>query len=480
MRDRSNALALKNKGNYVILCIGESTTFCGGTKDAYPTQLEEILNQHNLGIRFSVVNLGVPTDTSHLVGQLGSNIDKYNPQMVIAMLGINDGAGYLRNIDNKGISPISRFINSLRVYKLLKLIRLHQEANKPIKANISNEALLAQSYIKNGLRFSEATKVLETALSLDNNRDDLHCALGEVFSLQGKSTEAKEEFRKAINLNHYNDKAFCNLAAIAEKEVNLQEAEIQLRSAFAFNPGSAKIAFELGLICMKQNKFQEGEGFLRKAASLNTKDYSSIYSRCGWELCNRGQIEAGEKVFQECIANQPKNTSCYIDLGKFYLEKSRFTDAEALFKKALELDSPNELIYGALAAIYMNMNQKELAEIYYRRANLTRLEYYNPLTVSNYLKLRQIVQERGIRLVCVQYPVRSIEPLKKIFADDKDIIFVDNEKIFREALYREGYSSYFSDMFGGDFGHCTRKGYRLLAGNIANILIKELFKKNKS
>jgi len=106
-----------------------------------------------------------------------------------------------------------------------------------------------------------------------------------------------------------------------------------------------------------------------------------------------------------------------------------------------------------------------------------RLEYYVPITVSNYHKLKEILDKRGIKLVCVQYPVRSIAPLKKIFQEDKDIIFVDNERIFKEAIRKEGYNEYFQDMFGGDFGHCTEKGNRLLAVTIANTILKEVFHK---
>ena len=73
--------------------------------------------------------------------------------------------------------------------------------------------------------------------------------------------------------------------------------------------------------------------------------------------------------------------------------------------------------------------------------------------------------------------MRSIQPLKKIFKEDEDVVFVDNERIFKDAVRKEGYNEYFRDMFGGDFGHCTQKGNRLLAGNIANVIFKEVFGK---
>jgi len=125
------------------------------------------------------------------------------------------------------------------------------------------------------------------------------------------------------------------------------------------------------------------------------------------------------------------------------------------------------------------MAKYELAEEYYKKANELRLEYYNPVTRYNYQKLKEILDKRGIKLVCVQYPVRSVEPLKKIFNVQERITFVDNEKLFKDALKnaKYKYKEYFIDMIGGDFGHCTTKGNRLLAENIANVILKDLFKK---
>jgi hypothetical protein len=42
------------------------------------------------------------------------------------------------------------------------------------------------------------------------------------------------------------------------------------------------------------------------------------------------------------------------------------------------------------------------------------------------------------------------------------------------AALEESYQGYFRDMFGGDFGHCTPKGNRLLAKNIAQEILKNI------
>ena len=97
------------------------------------------------------------------------------------------------------------------------------------------------------------------------------------------------------------------------------------------------------------------------------------------------------------------------------------------------------------------------------------------MTRRNYRKLADIVLMRGIKLVCVQYPRRRLEPLRKIFKSTDRVKFVDNRMIFREAIRKSSYEDYFVDRFAGDFGHFTSKGADLLAGNVADCIIKEYF-----
>ena len=81
-------------------------------------------------------------------------------------------------------------------------------------------------------------------------------------------------------------------------------------------------------------------------------------------------------------------------------------------------------------------------------------------------------------MVCMQYPMRGMEPLRRMFRGrEEGIVFVDNEKVFQDAVKSLGFEEYFCDLFAGDFGHCTKKGNKLLAENLANVLSKEFFGK---
>jgi len=149
-----------------------------------------------------------------------------------------------------------------------------------------------------------------------------------------------------------------------------------------------------------------------------------------------------------------------------------------LTQKTVDLNPKNDRAYGAILVLYEEIGKAELAKEYANKVNRLRLGYYNPVTVNNYRKLKEILNKRGIKFVCVQYPMRSVEPLKKIFeGKQENMVFVDNELIFKDAVKKGGFRAYFKDMFAGDFGHYTPKGNQLLAENIAKTIIKEVFHK---
>ena len=102
----------------------------------------------------------------------------------------------------------------------------------------------------------------------------------------------------------------------------------------------------------------------------------------------------------------------------------------------------------------------------------TEKAYKNNNTIYNFDRIKEILDEKGIKLVIMQYPNRRMEPLKKVFKSEENIIFVDNENLFKETLKHTDYRALFVDKFAGDFGHCTKKGNRMIAENIANALIK--------
>ena len=142
-------LNLTKREKIVVLCIGESTTGFGDNH-SWPSQLQTILNSTQDQKIFQVINKAMPgLNTSTLLRNFKSNLHQYKPDIVLAMVGINDHVlqkkrrlensteslvtekNSSKNLDplepsitknNLNQSKVMFFLSNLRVYGLLEWI----------------------------------------------------------------------------------------------------------------------------------------------------------------------------------------------------------------------------------------------------------------------------------------------------------------------------------------------------------------------
>lgn len=457
-----NSIRMKQKGTYRIMCLGESTTETG--PDPYPSQLEKILNNRNIGIRFSVINKGISAiTTTYIVEHLEENLNAVKPDMVITMMGVNDyGVHVPWEYGSLGNRPY--FVQSLRVYKLMRLLLLHIEAkakeagiyipktSMDVKAIQANPSTIGFKEFDN--REAEEAPIINKPFEINPVSGFLsekeYIRLGHVYFENARYVESEEMFLKALKLNPTNYDASLGLAIDYDTQNRFEVAEQIFKKTIGLDPTNVRGYLTLARRYVELGKHKETEELIKKAFALNLRD-AELNWRLGW---------------------------AYKMQGKDALAKEQF-------KKTVELLSPQDdeskgvadITYGRLAILYREIGEYEKVDAYYAKANKCRIEYYNPVTYRNYFKVKEILERRKIKFVFVQYPVRSVEPLKKMFNNDSGVIFVDNERIFKDALNKEDYKEYFFDNFGGDFGHCTAKGNNLLAENIANVIVKKYFTK---
>ncbi|HTY45927.1 MAG TPA: tetratricopeptide repeat protein [Patescibacteria group bacterium] len=431
LQEYRNLQSMRQKGTRRIMCVGESTT-----AGQYPPFLEEILNQRS-GIKFSVIDKGVVgTTTSVILAELEANLDRYRPDMVVAMMGINDWGPHIP-YEAATASKAALFFRSLRTYKLARLLWLHIVTK-------TREAAGTPSYIAQGMcyrsqgKFAQAEEAFRKALEADPKNRDAYLILGHLYREQSKFSQSEEAFKKVIALNYQDDGLYIGLGWTYEGQGSFAQAEEAFRKAIELNP--------------------QNEG---------------AYIGLGWSYRQQGKFSRAEDAFKKAVELSPKNDGAYVELGLSYRAEGKISQAEGSYRKAIELNSYNDRAYAALAVVYEETGRPALAKEYAKKAEELRYAYYDPRTAANYRKLKEILDKRGIRFVCAQYPMRSIGPLRRIFKDQEGtIFFVDNEKIFRDAVKKDGYNAYFVDMLGGDFGHCTPKGNRLLAENIADAVMQ--------
>lgn len=128
---RSNFILNDDRDAYRILTLGESTTAQNleTSYSSWPQELEKILNSGKLNTSFIVFNEGLSsTNTGFIASNFNAYLEKYNPNMVIAMMGTNDPAEspfFFNENDKKTFFKLPKFFHLIR----LSLIKKSNDAN---------------------------------------------------------------------------------------------------------------------------------------------------------------------------------------------------------------------------------------------------------------------------------------------------------------------------------------------------------------
>jgi len=514
IQESQNAISPGSQDVYRILCLGESTTALGGQR-SYPSQLEEILNSKSATVKFKVMNQGMcNTNSSAIVAHVNSNLDKYTPDMVLVMMGINDRM-VGRSLENEARTP---FYASFKTYKLLKFLRIHLEdiiskklvggrkGNNAMTGNVGNpieddqgrpqkelndtDASFRQGmlYLENGF-LDQAETLLRDIVQKIPDHEMAIFYLGKISQERGLNQQAQDFFARVLEINPLNVEVYIQLARLysqhhpnyATNEEMYQQAQQRYQKAAAMyhkaleiDPGNPQASLRLAEVYYKKLYHHDRAESVLRGFIRDHPNAPQGYTVLG--NCFKAQNKYSEAVemFAKSLEINPENIFTRLQLAEAYMDSGDGINAIDVLKGIIEDDPKNDKAHALLAKIYQDMGLFTTAEEFFKKADALRSRYYLPKTRHNYQRLYKELNQRGVKMVCVQYPVRSIMPLKKIFYDAPGVIFVDNEKIFKQALRQESYEKYFLDYFAGDFGHCTPKGNRLLAKNIADTILRHL------
>ena len=408
-----NNKALRNKSQYTIMCLGESTT-----ARQYPIQLQQILDEKYPN-KFSVIDCGVPsTNLTLILDSIENNIKQYNPGIAICMMGINDGLTEFNKDQN--ISYIKQSKNiKLKIYKLFLLLKKHLNLNLLFADNINSNLMRQYQYFRYNKEYEKAEQVLKSAI------------------LQNKNNEfAKAQL--AYFYYFFMDKKDIGID-MAKQSVNEQTNDIVAKSIY----------YNIILnYCKDFNK--NFDFYIKKLVSEDIDIFKSWYSFENYTLIKNNLSPKQKDNILNTIINR---------------------------------NHVPDIPYGFMAINEFELMNYKKAREYFDKAEEIRLYFPNIETYKLYKLIIKKLIDNNIKVICMQYPIRSIKPLQKQLKDESYynmLTFISNEKLFKDALMNTKYNEIFSDQFAGDFGHCTNLGNTLIAENVVNTLENILDLREKS
>jgi tetratricopeptide (TPR) repeat protein len=185
-------------------------------------------------------------------------------------------------------------------------------------------------------------------------RAQTHYQAGLAFQMQGRLSEAEQQYRQALELNPHHSETHNNLGAVLWKgRRDAGGAALCHELACRYDPHNVEARINLGIMLYTLSRHEEArEAFMQAhaepAGSLIARKTLATF------LHVYGDYQAREAELRHILAAYPDEVSVYKDLSESLAFQGRVADAEAVAHEMLERfpDSPESHAAMALLLLY--------------------------------------------------------------------------------------------------------------------------------
>lgn len=199
--------------------------------------------------------------------------------------------------------------------------------------------------------FSGAAESFAGATRLDPKDLDSLTRLGQALLRLGKHADAEGKFRAALELQPNSPEALQGLAQSLDQQKKPQAVDAY-RNYLAAEPDDKAARSRLVHLLVEQQKYDEAVAENAKNNAGQPATVDDLKLRADIEI-NQNKLDEAITTLRQAIALAANDAQLHGGLGRIYLQKRQFADAEKELKAALELD-PNNLA-----------NWKDLGSTYY-------------------------------------------------------------------------------------------------------------------
>ncbi len=498
---------------------------------AYPVFLEKYLNQKNLPYHFEVTNKSIMGgETNIIYSELKKYLKMHRPNIIVNMMGMNDQ--FEDHEKNRPTIAFKRYLHLAMdrssLYNYLNLLYdqlVKKYSGRDDTQTVSEFQDLSNSFLENNRRpvyldiaFASSFKNLK--LEDSKLREIVHQEyLAFYFIRTGQYQKALSLLTSVKKLHGFG--TFLLVSYFLELN-QLSNAEAVLKEYLKEHPQNPYALKELMMLYLNTNNLKAAQSLwsrsksypqrnelvllnfqsqLEKQSHHYRKGIFLLENSCGIKKETRFdrseeasmrelvQVLADEDIYRECTfflselyflnkeyALAEKNLHYFVNTANFYFSgvnllrkiyeiNGENDKAKALFK---QITTQNHVVgdYFALADYYKSHHHfNEMNNVY----DIFKAKFSK--TSKNFYQISHLANITGAKLIIMQYPTFSLEPLKKLTGKLDRVIYIDNEKIFDNAP-REKY--FFEPRYPYNFSHYTLLGAQVLAHHLADEIEKGL------
>jgi len=317
---------------YTILCIGDSFTEGIGAlpKENYPSHLEALFNSRYKKPIVRVINSGVGgKNTAQLIDILKDDLEMIKPNIVVFLAGVQNIWNY-HYIERQNLFfKLKERLYHLHIYKLAKLFHFYIR-----KKNVDELS-------ENMFSFSEANTYKE---------------------LEDKIRKIEKNLEKIIDIQHNISKNYFKLEKFYNSLSRGTDATVYLEKALGWRMRYIEARLDLGNFYLEGRKDNKAMKIFKDVLKekLSRED---IYNK----LKGFYREEEPLRMMMERI-DMIKVSAC-LELGMCYRNKSKYKEAEEVYRKALDIvpEHEKEIVYNGLGLCCEEQEKYDEAIEWYKK-----------------------------------------------------------------------------------------------------------------
>ena len=195
-----------------------------------------------------------------------------------------------------------------------------------------------------------AAESFESASHLDASDNEALVHLGGVYLQLKKPVDAETKFQTVLERQPKSAVALRGLAVSLDVQ-GKPEAVDAYRNYLAAEPQDSAMRGRFVHILVANKKFDEALAETGKSASGQAPTSDALRLRADI-LIGQNKLDEAIGALKQAIALAPQDTQLHGGLGRLYLQKREFADAERELKIAIQLDKGNVVYWKDLAATF--------------------------------------------------------------------------------------------------------------------------------
>src|SRR3972149_10424033 len=223
----------------------------------------------------------------------------------------------------------------------------------------------AIEYTKNGM-FKEAISLYEHALSLSPKSARIRHAIGQIYEKMGMDDKALQHYEDAYNNNPIYIPLHQNMGELYLKKGDMDKAMYGIEIAIKISPHNSQRQAQLGKVYLSKGNIEKAEKIFKAAIQLDPKN-AELHTEIGEAYLKAGQDDKAADGFEGSL-NVVESVHVYNRLGIALRRKGKYLEAINEYKKAIRLDSIDEVIYYNMGRAYLEANMKKEAISSFKKA----------------------------------------------------------------------------------------------------------------